>query len=92
MLTTAEISAILLREVENATAELDDSRLELVFTTAFQNNPDVTEILNGAIMRRNVAREALQEAVKRFSLYTVYGIIPHDLKARWKREPVSSVR
>ena len=49
MLTTAEMSDILLREVENATAELDDSRLELVFTTAFQNNPDFTEILNRAI-------------------------------------------
>ena len=90
MLTHAEITEILNREVSYANSRLTDARLKVNSITSevpgALPQPDGNHRIAIAMRERDSARDALLHAVKRTCNFTLYGIVPEELK-----EPGSNI-
>ena len=86
MLTHAEITEFLNREVRYADCRLTKARLRvdsiISEVPGALPQPDGNHRITIAVSERNSAREALQHAVKRSCAFTFYGVIPDDLEER----------
>ena len=86
MLTHAEITEVLNREVRYADCRLTKARLRvdsiISEVPGALPQPDGNHRINLAISERNSAREGLLQAVKRSCAFTLYGIVPEELEQR----------
>ncbi|MGA2712480.1 MAG: hypothetical protein ABSG41_05170 [Bryobacteraceae bacterium] len=86
MLTPAEISEILNREVRSAQARLAEARANIDSIIAevpgMLPHPDGQYRLTIAVKEHVKAREALEQALERNTAFMFNGIIPEDLKQK----------
>ena len=86
MLTHVEIAEFLNSQVHDADRRLTEARLKvdsiISEVPGALPHPDGTHRIATAIGERNSAREALLRAVKRSCDFTLYGIVPEELKER----------